>query len=802
MSDQVVPDVPTFTALASVKGGSKDAFWQSNQNWKKELESREGHPHGHPLNPKDGFWNWYRKYQFVNNLNDKGQPRVSKKPRISKKKAEVSGYKYFDAWRKENREKLDEVYKQYLEKFPKRPNRSNPTLHKLSKSVPYTSGIERVADLVSGDSPGTVLLGHDYIGPGNPIYRGDDKELTSTDRIAKEHDVQYGLISEYAQTKEEVRALTDKADTEGIKKFWNDSRIGEQIFSGNIPDFGSLFGAAGLLDDSDDEVGGPIEVQAEVHEHPPDIESEDEGLEYLDDFDFDLQNELMAQVPGTGTAMEVGSTTGNASSAKRKAESAGGIGKKRPGTGHDTEDSGASISGDTGIMMGPIQRPIVNRDGDSDIRVYRKVHRFTTFGLAYKPIQISRGFESNTWTDVFMTTPLAEIPWNRLFMYMNPSEYSLLPSGSSVIDLHIKIRQRNVRVAFQTNSTTSELATLNQNKNAIFADGLLQYAGGENVAPTAFAANQAMIPTAITTELTNSAYNQFVDQFYGVQNTNDGFLTGSPRHQFGIPYILPFYYAMQNSVNDSSLSGWPCLQEYYHEFNADETSNTVFLERHYKPKMGLITTPIDAIINAYPQYGASTGTVQIAKGTGLSNANTLTNYSNVLGAPTQLALRDDDTSTNAFENAARDTYFSSLTFPYQINQIIEKDQIFTTGLRHESNNSASQPSLHIGIQPVPALTTTSIPSTSIDNQFTDTQCYWEVICTAKVKVMYPTRRPLATVANVSSHQLFWRMCDDTGVEYDLLPQYTMRDGLYVTKATTPPGSVARASVPPVLQRNK
>nr|ARV85912.1 structural protein [Planococcus citri densovirus] len=90
MSDQVVPDVPTFTALASVKGGSKDAFWQSNQNWKKELESREGHPHGHPLNPKDGFWNWYRKYQFVNNLNDKGQPRVSKKPRISKKKAEAT----------------------------------------------------------------------------------------------------------------------------------------------------------------------------------------------------------------------------------------------------------------------------------------------------------------------------------------------------------------------------------------------------------------------------------------------------------------------------------------------------------------------------------------------------------------------------------------------------------------------------------------------------------------------------------------------------------------------------------------
>ncbi|MGS0330163.1 hypothetical protein ACUOOS_25220, partial [Escherichia coli] len=106
-----------------------------------------------------------------------------------------------------------------------------------------------------------------------------------------------------------------------------------------------------------------------------------------------------------------------------------------------------------------------------------KVHRFTTFGLAYKPISITRGGTGNTWTDVFMTTPLAEIPWNRLFMYMNPSEYALLPNGSQVIDLHIKIRQRNVRVAFQTNSSSSELATLNQNKNAIFADGLLQYCG-------------------------------------------------------------------------------------------------------------------------------------------------------------------------------------------------------------------------------------------------------------------------------------------------------------------------------------
>jgi hypothetical protein len=313
---------------------------------------------------------------------------------------------------------------------------------------------------------------------------------------------------------------------------------------------------------------------------------------YVDDFQFQEEEDNMSHLPN-GAAAEVGSTTGNPGQVKRKHEGMQqGMGKKRPGTGHDTENSGeGNTAGDTGIVMGPIARPIVNRDGDSDIRIFRKVHRFTTFGLAYKPITIPRGSSGNTWNDVYMTTPLAEIPWNRLFMYMNPSEYSLLPNGSQVIHLHIKIRQRNVRVAFQTNSTTTELATLNQNKNAICADGLLQYCGGENVAPTAFATNQAMIPTAITTQLPNSSYNQFIDQFYGVQNSAPGFLTGSPRHQFGIPYILPFYYAVQNSDNDLSLSGWPCLQEYYREFNADETSNTVFLERSYTPKMGLITTP-------------------------------------------------------------------------------------------------------------------------------------------------------------------------------------------------------------------
>ena len=263
------------TTLSGVSAGEKDTFWK--QNYQQELNSRSGYPHGHTLNPRDGFWDWYRKYQFINNLDNKGQTRkvktssakhpnnvrsslnnyyipsrfrenteplpfVFKKPEPAIRRGE-----YFEKW-KANNPNRKEAYQRYLNThFPKRPERAHPNLHKLSKTVPYTSGIERAADILSGENTGKTLLGYDYIGPGNPIYSGDDETLESTDKIAKEHDVQYSLIAENSKTQEELRELTDKADTEGIEKFWNNSHIGEQLLHGNIPDWGSLFGAIGLL---------------------------------------------------------------------------------------------------------------------------------------------------------------------------------------------------------------------------------------------------------------------------------------------------------------------------------------------------------------------------------------------------------------------------------------------------------------------------------------------------------------------------------------------------------------------------
>lgn len=57
-----------------------------------------------------------------------------------------------------------------------------------------------------------------------------------------------------------------------------------------------------------------------------------------------------------------------------------------------------------------------------------------------------------------------------------------------------------------------------------------------------------------------------------------------------------------------------------------------------------------------------------------------------------------------------------------------------------------QPSLDIDVQSVPALSTKTIGNDAVDS-YTDTQCYWEVVCEMAVQCAYLTHRPLASFAN-------------------------------------------------------
>lgn len=408
-----------------------------------------------------------------------------------------------------------------------------------------------------------------------------------------------------------------------------------------------------------------------------------------------------------------------------------------PGTG----GGGGAASDVAGLDPTPIPRPMTV--SNQEVRMFKKVHRFISFGLAYKQIDIERTVGANTWSDSFIITPLAEIPWDRLFMYMNDSEFKLLPPGSSVKHMSVTVRSENVRIAFPTNSTTSNLATLNQNKFLRTAVGLRQTLQGVNVKPADFVDDKPMEVSAIT-ELKNddTDYAYYVNNFYGHPNNSDEWEKLLPRHQLGMPIPLQHYYAMVTQKDDQTNSGWPCLQEFVKEVEADSKAGEVILHMDYTPKIGLIKQPIVNIYTGLPSGKSGINQVQIIDGTGqsLPKVSVITMKSHKPDARAETSIECDQNWGTADS--------------YKISQVIEKSQSIVPGLDPINFHAQTIPSLHVGLQPVIALTTSVINNESVDN-YTDSQAYFEVTCECHVETAYPTYRPHATVPNTKMSNLLW-----------------------------------------------
>ncbi|GBM47706.1 hypothetical protein AVEN_205534-1 [Araneus ventricosus] len=170
-----------------------------------------------------------------------------------------------------------------------------------------------------------------------------------------------------------------------------------------------------------------------------------------------------------------------------------------PGSGEKAQ-VGANAAATNSLV--PIPRPIEGLN--TSIRVFKKVHRFLTYGISYSTLskkfsyKVTQGTAQTTHeTDnYFMTTPLAMIPWDWDFFYLNPSEYDLLPDGATCISRHIAVRSDNIRIAFPTNASDTELATLNQNKFIRIGKALLQNTPSVNVKFTGFEDKNPMVPTS------------------------------------------------------------------------------------------------------------------------------------------------------------------------------------------------------------------------------------------------------------------------------------------------------------------
>lgn len=196
-------------------------------------------------------------------------------------------------------------------------------------------------------------------------------------------------------------------------------------------------------------------------------ETQEESLDEILDLPVDpldhenVINELNAmQVDAVSSASGTGQ---GGKSAKRKMPSSK---TSLPGT------AGGIGGGSMEAAVEPIPRPMYS--AHSYTRHFKKVHRLMSFGLAFKPVSISRSTGETAYSDVYMVTPMAHIPWENLFMYLNPSEFALLPPGARVTHVSCSVKAENIRIAFPTNASESNLATLNQNKFLRIGKGLNQ----------------------------------------------------------------------------------------------------------------------------------------------------------------------------------------------------------------------------------------------------------------------------------------------------------------------------------------
>lgn len=413
------------------------------------------------------------------------------------------------------------------------------------------------------------------------------------------------------------------------------------------------------------------------------------------------------------------------------------------GTGHEQASGGASSEGKPSYF---IEKPL--SVFDSKVNVYRKSHKFMTFGLA--PAIISPAPVTNPYT--FLTSYLAEVPWHIPAFYLNQSEFDLLSNGSHVIEVSVEVYYRGSTIQFKTAETATTLATLNQINDIAVAHALNKSGQGSSVNYSSFNATQPMIPTSIIQPIYGpvNLYRGMVRDYYGSNQSDIANFTGDiPKHQIGRQTFLYNYWVQSltgNATpalpNNLQFGGWPLLADKIEQMDGKTVVNTCVAQMTYSPKQGPLKQPLRTI-----GHGLPNSVLGAVPGLSVPNNGRLINSQNA--QITTTAIPDSDgqklsvfaANTNFSNDPAADPAFD-------IYMPVEKSQIIRTGYWGQADCHI-QPSLHIGVQPVPALSTESmIPSASQFNNWTDTRAYWEIIATMKVKEYTPTAYPYASAGNV------------------------------------------------------
>lgn len=425
-----------------------------------------------------------------------------------------------------------------------------------------------------------------------------------------------------------------------------------------------------------------------------------------------------------------------------------------PGTGKAQGEGGGDSYGQTAYY---VDRPF-SKFGLKE-NVYHKSHKFMTFGLAPNVITGTADLER------FLMTYLAEVPWHVPAFYMNQSEFDLLPFGTKVKAVHVKCIYRGSTIQFETNQSSTQIATLNQINDIAYAHALNKTGWGSDFSFISFDATNPMLPTGIQgpkyrASTGTSPYRGMVADYYGTNNDGSGtatnFVNYIPHHQIGRHTFLYNYFGITtksaittptNNINNM-YGGWYPFANKITQADGKTMVNTVVTESSYEPKMGWLKQPLRTITHGVPFPQASTGAngaITIPVGGHLPSARKAT-LQRTLDANEGFQLSQSETTidhSNVFGTTATTIPIPDIYTP------IEKSQVSRSGWWGEQDPHI-QPSLHIGVQPVPAVSTAALLANNTGfNQWTNCRAYWEVQATMIVTEHTPTELPFATQPNVA-----------------------------------------------------
>lgn len=406
-------------------------------------------------------------------------------------------------------------------------------------------------------------------------------------------------------------------------------------------------------------------------------------------------------------------------------------------------DDGASSSGGGGGNMYFVDRPF--NGSVTHFRTFHKQLKAHTFGLAF--VILEKTVAGNSV--FYMTSPLAEIPVHKLALYLSPGEYDGLPLGTVVEHIHVKVVARNVQQQFQTNTSETTLATLNQNKDLIYAHGLNLTGYGANHFLTT-TGTAPMVPTDIQAPIyestTSPQYEGLQVDYYGKNSNASDFKTYVPKMCTGASTTLKNYWCFHQA--DTVEGGWAFYQKYWKQFNAPDAIGVGICEYNYKPQVAPIKKPLKYIYSGLPTGNRDTNlsfTGQHGPGayrmtqsvTASNNVQSFLFGNREAGAISQGPPVSQGEIVNRSDNIIGTTDFN-------YDQPIEKSSFYGYGFL--SNHLVkTQPSFHVGCMPAPALTTSIIDTNS---SFVDLKTEFDISTTMTVSYkQYNDRAYIGTGAD-------------------------------------------------------